>query len=305
MISNFLFHRVNPARDYLWDPMDPVLFEKCIKHITKNFEVVLFEDYILDTGIESGNKIASIMFDDGYEDNYLYAAPILNKCHCKASFYVVTNSIDKNWPVWTYMIDYLFQNTNRTTINLDFPFLPETLRVDKINNRSERISYIRNLKPLLKKISKDQCEMVINEIVKAYSDVPVPGEMMNWDQIRQLKADGHYIGSHTVTHPVLGMMEEHKAIKDELFLSGQRIKDELGYFPLSISYPVGSYTSITKKIAKEAGYKIGLAVNQKVYNPNRDDLFEVPRMELYNESWWKTKLRISNKIEKIRNLIHW
>lgn len=304
MISNFLFHRVNPKRDKLWDPMDPVLFEKCIKHITKNFEVVLFEDYILDIGIESGNKIASIMFDDGYEDNYLYAAPILNKYHCNASFYVVTNSIDKNWPVWTYMIDYLFKNTNRTTINLDFPFLPEALRVDKINNRSERIRYIRNLKPLLKKISQHQCEMIINEIVKAYSDVSMPGEMMNWDQIRQLKADGYYIGSHTVTHPVLGMMEEHKAIKDELVLSGQRIKDELGYFPLSISYPVGSYTSITKKIAKEARYKIGLAVNQKVYNPNRDDLFEVPRMELYNESWWKTKLRISNKIEKIRNLIH-
>src|SRR5690348_1479479 len=249
MISNFLFHRVNPKRDKLWDPMDPVLFEKCIKHITKNFEVVLFEDYILDIGIESGNKIASIMFDDGYEDNYLYAAPILNKYHCNASFYVVTNSIDKNWPVWTYMIDYLFKNTNRTTINLDFPFLPETLRVDKINNRSERIRYIRNLKPLLKKISQHQCEIIINEIVKAYSDVSMPGEMMNWDQIRQLKADGYYIGSHTVTHPVLGMMEEHKAIKDELVLSGQRIKDELGYFPLSISYPVGSYTSITKKIA--------------------------------------------------------
>jgi peptidoglycan/xylan/chitin deacetylase (PgdA/CDA1 family) len=284
--------------------MDVALFEKCIKYITKNFEITLFENYISDAKTGSGKKIASIMFDDGYEDNYLFAAPVLKKYNCKASFYVVTNSIDYNLPVWTYLIDYLFQKTNKAAINLDYSFLPEELRVDSLKNHSERIRYARNLKPFLKRVSNDQREIVVNEIVNAYTDVQVQGEMMNWDQIRQLKADGHYIGSHTVAHPVLGMMEE-KAIRDELFLSGQRIKDELGYFPYSISYPVGSYNSMVKEIARGVGYKIGLAVNQKIYNPNKSDLFEVPRMELYNEPWWKTKLRISNRIEKIKNLIYW
>lgn len=305
MISNFLFHRVNPKRDELWDPMDMVLFEKCIKYITKNFEVVLLEDYILDARIGSGKKIASVMFDDGYEDNYLFAAPVLKKYNCKASFYVVTNSIDRNLPIWTYLIDYLFQKTNKATINLYYSFLPEALRVDSLKNHSERIRYARNLKPLLKQVPNNQREIVVNEIVNAYNDVQIPGEMMNWDQIRQLKADGHYIGSHTVTHPVLGMTEDKKAVRDELFLSGQKIKDELGYFPYSISYPVGSYNSVVKGLAQDVGYKIGLAVDQKIYNPDKSDLFEVPRMELYNEPWWKTKLRISNRIEKIKNLIYW
>ena len=46
-MRNFLFHRVHPKRDKLWDPMDPALFEKCIKYITKNYDVVSLEEYVL------------------------------------------------------------------------------------------------------------------------------------------------------------------------------------------------------------------------------------------------------------------
>ncbi len=302
MICNFLFHRVNPKRDILWDPMDPGIFERCINYITKNFQVVLFEDYILRNAIESTHKIASIMFDDGYEDNILYAAPILEKYNCKASFYIVTDSVDKNLPIWTYLIDHLFQKTGRTAINLDYTFLPQTLRVNHLNNYSERIRYVRSLKPFLKQVPHSQREIIVNEITNAYNDVQVSGEMMNWDQIRQLKAEGHYIGSHTLTHPVLGMIEENITVREELFLSGQKIKEEVGYFPVSISYPVGSYNYTIKKVAQEVGYKTGLAVNKKKYNPEKEDLFEVPRIELYNEPWWKVKLRISNRIEQIKSI---
>lgn len=302
MIYNFLFHRVNPKRDKMWDPMDVALFSKCVNYITRNFDVVLFEDYMFNNTIKS-NKIASIMFDDGYEDNFFYAAPILKSYNCKASFYVVTNSIDKNIPIWTYLIDKLFEKTTKSAINMNFSFLSPKLRVDKLETGEERVRYVRKLKPFLKTISNNQREIIVNRIIETYTDVKITGEMMNWDQLRQLQSDGHYIGSHTLSHPVLGMIQDNTTTREELFLSGEKIKNELGYFPLSISYPVGSCNDTVKKIAEDAGYKIGLAVNQKTYDPDKDDFFEVPRMELYNESWLKTKLRISNKIEKIRRFI--
>jgi hypothetical protein len=34
-------------------------------------------------------------------------------------------------------------------------------------------------------------------------------------------------------------------------------------------------------------------------------LFEVSRIELYNEPWWKTRLRITNILENIKSLIHY
>jgi len=56
-------------------------------------------------------------------------------------------------------------------------------------------------------------------------------------------------------------------------------------------------------LSKKAGYKFGLAVKQKLFNPSTDNFFEIPRIELYNESWLKTRLRISNTLEHIKKAI--
>jgi peptidoglycan/xylan/chitin deacetylase (PgdA/CDA1 family) len=129
--------------------------------------------------------------------------------------------------------------------------------------------------------------------------------MMDWNDLRSLKQQGHYIGSHTVTHCMLGTMTDQKEILEELQVSGKRIEEELGYFPLTISYPVGSFNEQTKELAKQAGYTIGLAVKQNGYHPHKEDLLEVSRIELYNEPWWKTRLRITNLMPAIKSLIRY
>ena len=104
---------------------------------------------------------------------------------------------------------------------------------------------------------------------------------------------------------MLGTITDIKTQKHELNFSAQRIQQELGYFPKTISYPVGSYNETTIKLSKEAGYELGLAVKQSIYNSEKDTLFELPRIELYNESWWKTKMRISNSLEELKKAIRY
>lgn len=303
MIRNFLFHRVNPKRDRLWDPMDVALFDQCIKYISNKYEVVLIEDLVFSENLYKKNRYATIMFDDGYKDNIEFAAPILKKYNCKASFYVVTDCIDSNLPTWTHILEYLFQHTAIAEIIIDFDFLPADLKTTHLKNVEERIKYVSKLKPFLKKLSHTQREQVLQRVNETYADISLPNLMMNWDDLRALKNAGHYIGSHTITHCMLGTMSDEQEVKHELLASGNKIKNELGYFPLSISYPVGSFNETTKRLAKEAGYQLGLAVKQNIYNPSIDDLFEISRIELYNEPWWKTKLRISNALENLKSLI--
>jgi peptidoglycan/xylan/chitin deacetylase (PgdA/CDA1 family) len=313
MIRNFLFHRVNPKRDKLWDPMSVELFEKCINYISKKYDVMLFEELVFSNNYNSNNtitgkhekKIATIMFDDGYKDNIEFAAPILDKYNVKASFYVVTECIDKNIPTWTHILEHLFQSTSIQIIDINFDFLPQDLKISILNNHEDRIKYVRKLKPFLKKISHEKREIVLNRIIETYTDIEFPKLMMNWEDLRKLKKEGHYIGSHTVTHSMLGTMESADDITSELTISGRRIEENLGYFPLTISYPVGSFNKTTKDLAKKAGYKIGLAVKQNIHNPLKDDLFEVSRIEIYNEPWWKTRLRITNTLENIKSLIRY
>ena len=67
----------------------------------------------------SDKKIATILFDDGYKDNIEYAVPILEKHNCPASFYIVTDCINKNIPTWTYLLDHTLQQTKISTISVD------------------------------------------------------------------------------------------------------------------------------------------------------------------------------------------
>ncbi|OFY85160.1 MAG: hypothetical protein A3F72_05110 [Bacteroidetes bacterium RIFCSPLOWO2_12_FULL_35_15] len=311
MIHNFLFHRVHPQRDRLWDPMSVEHFDKCIHFISKNYDVMLFEELAFFEYYRNSNKashkrkIATIMFDDGYKDNIEYAAPILKKHNVKASFYVVTECIDKNIPTWTHRLEHLFQFTSKKSIDLNFDFLPQNIKVNTLNNYEERIKYVSILKPFLKSISHKQRQTVLSRVIETYNDIQFPQLMMNWSDLQKLKEEGHYVGSHTVTHCMLGTMDNENEIVFELKQSGKRIEEQLGYFPLTISYPVGSFNKRTKELAKEAGYKIGLAVKQNVHDRRKDDLFEVSRIELYNEPWWKTRLRITNTLENIKKFIRY
>ncbi len=306
MIRNFLFHRVNPHRDLLWPPMNVRLFEKCIKFISNKYEVVLFEDLAFnEEALRKKNQYATIMFDDGYKDNIEYALPILEKHNIKASFYIVTDSIDKNIPTWTHILEYSFQNTNQDALHLPFEFLPLDYRNKQFANKEDRIKFISNLKPFLKTLEHNKRKLVLTTIINSFNDVELPKPMMTWEDIKRLKKAGHYIGSHTVTHSMLGTMEKESDIEQELLDSGNRIKQQLGCFPLTVSYPVGSYDERTKKLSRKIGYKAGLAVKQDIFNPDKEDLFEVSRIELYNEPWLKTKMRITNSLENIKKIIRY
>lgn len=303
IVHNFLFHRVNPKRDLLWDPMDVALFDKCIRYITRKFEVHLFEDLNDLKSRSSKKKLATIMFDDGYKDNLEFAIPILEKYNCKASFYVVTDCIDNNIPTWTHVLEHLFQETNKTNLELDFDFLPQEFQKVLFSTLEERLSFAKKFKPFLKTIEHSQRIKILEKITNTFYDVTLPKLMMDWEDLVAVKKLGHYIGSHTVTHCMLGTMTDENEILEELISSGKRIEEKLGYFPKTISYPVGSFNKETKKLAQKAGYQYGLAVGQNIYKAAEQDLFEVKRIELYNEAWWKTRLRITNTLENIKTLI--
>lgn len=302
MVRNFLFHRVSSEPDALWDPMHPDLFEKCLSYISKNYSLITVEDIPYTTLTE---KHATISFDDGYKDNIEIALPLLEKYKIKASFYVITDCIDKQIPTWTYYLEHLFKNTRKTNLEMDFSFLPGEYKTRGLTTKALRIQYVKKLKPLLKKVTYEQLKQVLTYIQSIYNDVALPDVMMSWDDLRKLRGLGHNIGSHTVSHPMLGTITNESILHRELTDSRERIFKVLGFYPAVISYPAGSYNPAVIASSKQSGYQLGLAVKQDVYHPNRDTIFEIPRIELYNEPWWKTRLRITNSLEQIKKALRY
>ncbi len=307
--SIFLFHRVSPQRDKLWDPLSPERFDEILKYVKSKFEIHHAEHILnLNPAISDEKRakkpLAAIVFDDGYKDFIEYSLPILKKHNLPASMYVVTSCVESGIPPWTYILDNALANTKKNKLDIDNSLLPAELKNTLWKNENAKISYAKKFKPFLKKISNSKRIELVEQTINSLNDVEMPQKlMMNWNEINEIKSAGTLIGSHTVSHPLLAKIETEKEIENELHLSALTIKKNTGEFPLTISYPIGSFDERVKIIAQKTGYKFGLAVKQQNYEKSKHDLFEIPRIELYNEPMIKTKLRINGTLEKIKNVL--
>src|SRR5690606_23879301 len=161
-------------------------------------------------------QLATVLFDDGYKDNIEYAAPVLQQLNCPASFYVVSDCINRNIPTWTYIIDHALQNTCQQNLQLNLDYVPEKLKHISLHGIHPSL---KELMPWMKSLPNKKRKEVMNVITNTCSDVITPQYMMSWNDIRQLHASGFEIGSHSHTHPMLGRLEDEKEISEELQIS--------------------------------------------------------------------------------------
>jgi len=277
--------------------MDPNRFKFILQYVQKKYTVLPLLE-ILDTKPVTKKPLAAISFDDGYRDFIDYSIPIMDDLGIPSSIYVVTDCITNQSPTWTFALDYLFFNTRQVQIHwtLEPDFLPEQFRKNTFVNRQELIAYCQKLKQHIKKIPDEKRKLLLEDIRNSFNDVSLPGNlMMDWQQIKQLMNAGVEVGSHTVTHPPLTTVTNVE-LHRELQNSRLAFFNNTGICPRVISYPVGSYNQQVKDAAVKAGYDYGLAVNQRIYKSQVHDDFEIPRIELYNEPFWKTWLRIKEYV---------
>lgn len=94
------FHRVNDDHvDELTYSVEA--FSRLCHFVKKRFEVVPLCEIV--TRLEEGCSIKGLLaitFDDGYEDNYIHAAPILEKLGLPATFFVVSSFIETEHLAW-------------------------------------------------------------------------------------------------------------------------------------------------------------------------------------------------------------
>lgn len=284
--------------------MDVGAFERCVRHLSKKYTVLSLEEACSkDCPTSPSKPIATISFDDGYHDNLEYAAPILLKYDCPASFYIVTDCIDHGHMVWTQEIKHYFSHTKSATFSADLSYLPQHLRTDGWKTRRQRLAYAQQVRNFLLKAPQGLRDSFLINMRSAFPDVTPVNPMMTWDDVRQLHAAGFVIGSHTKSHPVLSTLINKADIEAELRLSAERIRDILGEFPVSIAYPFGAFNKKVTAAAHMTGYRHGVTSNQQWYFSDRDDPFAISRTSLSNESWLKMRSRMNGSFERIKELV--
>ena len=105
---------------------------------------------------------------------------------------------------------------------------------------------------------------------------------MDWDQLRELQAQGVTIGSQTNSHPHMHRISIER-VRDELASSNERFIAELGLRPDLFAYPYGEYNLAVIEEVKKAGFIAAFGQNSGIMH--KDDLtFELPRFA-FNETY--------------------
>ncbi|MEQ8667199.1 MAG: polysaccharide deacetylase family protein [Rhodospirillales bacterium] len=107
-------------------------------------------------------------------------------------------------------------------------------------------------------------------------------DMMTWDQLRQMQAEGAEIGGHTVSHLHMPEADETRN-RAEMTESNARFEAELGQVPTLFAYPYGEASSALLDMVREVGYRAAFGQHSGAMS-DVDDRFYLPRFPL-NETY--------------------
>ncbi|MFL3005280.1 MAG: polysaccharide deacetylase family protein [Candidatus Neomarinimicrobiota bacterium] len=194
----------------------------------------------------------SITFDDGFENNYSIAKPILEKLSIPATFYISTNLVDKNLMTWTDQLEFCIDIVGAK--KFDLPWSKHHL---EISSKQTKIDFLNRIRKNIKKDPskfnpKDFVRYAFNhsemELISS-NDGPLD-KKMNWDQVISLHNHELFsIGGHSHNHVSLGLLKSRE-MKKEIKKSIKFLKDKANIETQHYSYPEGQEIDFNKSVAQ-------------------------------------------------------
>lgn len=152
--------------------------------------------------------------------------------------------------------------------------------------------------PLLKQYQYPATLFVYTDFIQATSIA------MTWDQLREMKASGFEIGSHSITHADLTLKKDGEddqaflaRVRRELVVSKKKIDRELKQDTVFFAYPYGSYDQRTIGLSQKAGYQLGLGI-ENGGNPFFADPQTLKRNQILSDdsNYFKERLKTRQPI---------
>jgi len=287
-LSILIYHRVLPEFDPLFpDEPDAQRFDQQMRWISSWFNVLPLDQAIERLSSQSlPERAAAITFDDGYEDNYTIAMPILKKYGLSATFFIATGFINGG-RMWNDTIIESIRHCKASSIDL----CAVNLGFYEIMTLDEKRSTIQKLINQIKYLSPSEREertMYISEVAKM---PPVTQSMMNPYQITALRDAGMQIGAHSVSHPILARII-FKTAHDEIGGSKETLESLLKEKINTFAYPNGKpgldYLPEHVDLVEKLGFS-GAVSTVHGAAQSKSNIFQLPRFT----PWSKQQLKFA------------
>lgn len=250
------------------------MLERHLDWIGRRYRFTSVEE--LEARAQSGDadRFAAVTFDDGYQDYYDCAFPLLQRKGIPSAIFVVTDHIGTA-RVHVHDRLYLLLARRRT------PWNPG--RAAKIPNIAAMSPYDA-MRALVEGLPLSALTEVVGELEE---DDPLPEDMLaqfrslSWEALARIRAAGHTVGSHTRTH-ILMTNEDSGRIRGEAAISRAVIKSKLGGDVHHFAYPSGCFNDAAVEAVAEAGYRFGYTTCS--HRSPSDPWLTIPRTLLWEHS---------------------
>lgn len=272
-------------------------FRRQMAYLRKHFSPMTFDEVLerIEHGRSLPRNAVLVTFDDGYEDNYRVAYPILRELGMSAMFFVSTGHIDSGRP---FAFDWLVHMVCRSADgSLQLP----ELGIDWTLGRKleERRAQAATLLDRLKALDAEAQNALIAGLEERWgmrrAGAPADCRPMNWDQLREMRAHGMEVGSHGVDHNMLSKLPYARMVA-EVVGSKRVLERELGGAVSVLSYPVGgpdAYDGDTIEAVRAAGYRMACSYIGGVAAVGESSRYALPRLSVerqMDQAWFEAML---------------
>lgn len=287
------YHRVPPDIDPLLssDQVDARKFARHMAVMAECFNVLPLPEAL--EHLERGTlpaRALSITFDDGYQDNYAIALPILQRHGLKATFFVCSGYINDGLMFNDIIIEAL-RACQSNAIELNWLGLGQLPVHDMASKRACAEKILGAVKYLPFQEREQACMRVWETAAPGKTR---PRLMMTDEEIRHLAAQGMTIGGHTHTHPILNRIDLDSARQD-IAQNRRLLGDLVGQEPLIFAYPNGrpvrDYGHEHVKLIRELGYHFAVSTAWGVATKSCDR-YQLPRFSPWDDNPKRLVMRL-------------
>jgi peptidoglycan/xylan/chitin deacetylase (PgdA/CDA1 family) len=237
------------------------MFERHLDCIGRSFTFVSLDEIgdRLVNRIPFDRPVAAITFDDGYQDVYEVALPVLERKGIPAAMFVVTDLVGR--PSWQ-IHDRLYHLVAKAFASWDDPrqqlygLLNDLgLPAHDFKRRSSVTNPMIAVSTLLPGLPQADVHRLMagleSSVGNGFHNVPLT---VTWEQVGDMRRRGFSIGSHTRSHVSLPT-ESPATIAAELIESKQELEARLGEPVDHFAYPGGHFTPAVVEAVAHAGYR--------------------------------------------------
>ena len=235
-------------------------------------------------------RAIAVTFDDGYEDNYTNAYPVLKQYGVPATIFLISGFVGSSTHLWWDRLWDILHAAPEPEfdaapllhhLGLDRPISP----VFSLRTPTARSAAAARLSALFTTLSNHQVEHGINLLhqhlsVSPRDIAPSQHRPLRWEQIREMSLNGIHFGAHTVHHPNLTTLREPLELSKEILESKRTIEQYLATPVTGFVYPYGlrqHYNSSVMKAVAAAGLTYACTAEPGLVTP-RTDLYQIPRI---------------------------